>query len=64
MDLTEIGLLKEVDVTENRTVRRPTDLGLSMGIILEARTRDDGTSYVLFFIKRRRNNLYLIISML
>ena len=59
MALTELGLLKEVDVTENRTVRRPTDLGLSMGIILEARTRDDGTSYVSVLYQKKAQQFIL-----
>ena len=44
--LIELGLLSEVAVTENRATRRPTDLGLSIGVILEPKTRPDGTNYV------------------
>ena len=50
MALIELGLLEEVTVAENRTARRPTNLGLSMGVILEARTRVDGTGYAIIDI--------------
>ena len=44
--LIELGVLNEIAVAEGRTARRPTDFGLSLGVILEPKTRPDGTNYV------------------
>ena len=44
--LIELGLLNEIAVAEGRTARRPTDFGLSLGVILEPKTKPDGTNYV------------------
>lgn len=59
MALIELGLLEEVTVAENRTARRPTNLGLSMGVILEARTRVDGTGYVSVLYQKKAQQFIL-----
>ncbi len=43
--LVELGLLNEDVVADKSTTRLPTDLGLSLGVILESKTRADGINY-------------------